>query len=105
MKILVLMDVIVWIESIIICGMDLYIFRGDVLVVMDGCIFGYEGVGVIIELGVVVMELLIGDCVIVFCISVCGKCDFCIGGLLLYCFVVEGVLGIGWIFGYLIDGI
>ena len=103
-KILAPTDAIVRIESTTICGTDLHILRGDVPAVTDGRILGHEGVGVLTELGAAVTELSIGDRVIVSCISACGKCDLCIGGLPSHCLAAEGASGIGWILGHLIDG-
>jgi len=75
-----LMDVIVCIDIIMICGTDLYILKGDVLEVEFGMIFGYEVVGIVVEVGVVVIMIEFGDCVFVLCIMFCGCCQFCKGG-------------------------
>jgi len=42
--------------------------------------------------------------VILSCVSSCGRCSNCREGLFSHCLDPEGVAGIGWIFGYMIDG-
>jgi alcohol dehydrogenase len=85
-------DVIVKMVATTICGTDLHILKGDVPEVEVGRILGHEGIGVITEVGEGVTQLAVGDRVIVACVSSCGKCSNC------------GMAGIGWIFGYMIDG-
>lgn len=45
-----------------------------------------------------------GDRVILACVSSCGKCFNCRKGLYSHCLDPEGIAGIGWILGYMIDG-
>ncbi len=97
-------DVIVQIDTTTICGTDLHILKGDVPAVTDGRILGHEGVGTIIETGSAVSSVVIGDRVIISCISACGSCSYCHQGLYAHCLADEGSSGIGWIFGHLIDG-
>jgi alcohol dehydrogenase len=97
-------DVIVKMTATTICGTDLHILKGDVPEVEAGRILGHEGIGVITEVGSSVTELSVGDRVILACVSSCGKCSNCRKGLYSHCRNPEGVAGIGWIFGYLIDG-
>jgi alcohol dehydrogenase len=97
-------DVIVKIDTTTICGTDLHILKGDVPAVTVGRILGHEGVGTITEIGSAVSSLKIGDQVILSCISACGHCDFCKQGVFSHCLGDEGAVGIGWIFGHLIDG-
>ena len=97
-------DVIVRVEATTICGTDLHILKGDVPAVTDGRILGHEGVGTITEVGAAVSNLLVGDRVIISCISSCGSCSYCRQGLPSHCLDSEGQSGIGWIFGHLIDG-
>jgi len=49
-------------------------------------------------------QLAIGDRVILSCVSSCGQCSNCRQGLYSHCLNPEGIAGIGWIFGYVIDG-
>ncbi len=87
-----------------ICGTDLHIFKGDVPEVELGRILGHEGIGVITEIGAGVTQLAVGDKVILSCVSSCGRCSNCRQGLFSHCLDPEGIAGIGWIFGYMIDG-
>ena len=97
-------DVIVKMVATTICGTDLHILKGDVPEVEVGRILGHEGIGVITEVGEGVTQLAVGDRVIVACVSSCGKCSNCRKGLYSHCLDSEGMAGIGWIFGYMIDG-
>lgn len=97
-------DVIVQIDTTTICGTDLHILKGDVPAVAVGRILGHEGVGTITEVGTSVKSLKVGDRVIISCIKSCGHCINCKVGLYSHCLGDEGVSGIGWIFGHLIDG-
>ena len=97
-------DVIVQVDTTTICGTDLHILKGDVPAVTYGRILGHEGVGTITEVGSAVSELAVGDRVIISCITSCGSCSYCHQGLPAHCLNNDGVSGIGWIFGHLIDG-
>ena len=97
-------DVIVRIDTTTICGTDLHILKGDVPAVKAGRILGHEGVGTVTEVGSSVSTLAVGDNVILSCIKSCGHCTFCKQGLFAHCLGDEGAVGIGWVFGHLIDG-
>jgi len=97
-------DVIVKMVATTICGTDLHILKGDVPEVAPGRILGHEGIGVITEVGSGVTQLVVGDRVILSCVSACGSCANCHQGLYSHCLNPEGIPGIGWIFGYMIDG-
>jgi alcohol dehydrogenase len=97
-------DVIVKVDTTTICGTDLHILKGDVPAVTDGRVLGHEGVGTIIEIGQAVGNLVVGERVIISCISSCGSCSYCHQQLPAHCLDGEGTAGIGWIFGHLIDG-
>jgi alcohol dehydrogenase len=97
-------DVIVQVDTTTICGTDLHILKGDVPGVTDGRILGHEGVGTITEVGSAVGKLAVGDRVIISCITSCGTCDYCRQQLPAHCLNKEGMSGIGWILGHLIDG-
>lgn len=94
-------DAIVKVETTTICGTDLHILKGDVPAVVDGRILGHEGVGTVTEVGSDVKDIKVGDRVIISCVTKCGQCDYCQAGMPSHC---QGVGGIGWIFGHLIDG-
>ena len=51
-----------------------------------------------------VTQLELGDRVILSCVSSCGRCSYCRKGIYSHCLDPEGRAGIGWIFGYMIDG-
>jgi alcohol dehydrogenase len=97
-------DVVVKMAATTICGTDLHILKGDVPEVEPGRILGHEGIGVITEIGGGVSQLAVGDRVILSCVSSCGRCPYCRQGLYSHCLDPEGLAGIGWIFGYMIDG-
>jgi alcohol dehydrogenase len=97
-------DVIVKMAATTICGTDLHILKGDVPEVTVGRVLGHEGIGVITEVGAGVTQLAVGDRVILSCVSSCGRCSNCRQGLYSHCMDPEGIVGIGWIFGYMIDG-
>lgn len=97
-------DIIVKMVATTICGTDLHILKGDVPEVEVGRILGHEGIGVITELGSGVTQLKVGDRVILACVSSCGRCANCRKSLYSHCLDPEGTPGIGWIFGYMIDG-
>ncbi len=97
-------DVIVKMVATTICGTDLHILQGDVPEVEAGRILGHEGIGVITEIGSGITQLAVGDRVILSCVSACGRCANCRQGLLSHCLDPEGRAGIGWIFGYMING-
>lgn len=97
-------DVIVKMVATTICGTDLHILKGDVPEVEVGRILGHEGIGVITEVGEAVTQLHVGDRVILACVSSCGRCSNCRKSLYSHCLDPEGIEGIGWIFGYMIDG-
>jgi alcohol dehydrogenase len=97
-------DVIVKMVATTICGTDLHILKGDVPEVEVGRILGHEGIGVITEIGTGVTQLAVGDKVILSCVRSCGRCSNCREGLFGHCLDPEGIAGIGWIFGYMIDG-
>jgi alcohol dehydrogenase len=97
-------DAIVRIETTTICGSDLHILKGDVPAVKKGRVLGHEGVGVVTEIGTAVASLAVGDKVIISCIKSCGRCAFCKQSLFAHCLGDEGAVGIGWVFGHLIDG-
>jgi alcohol dehydrogenase len=97
-------DIIVQIDTTTICGTDLHILKGDLPAVTDGRILGHEGVGTVTEVGAAVNSLAVGDRVILACVSACGSCSYCHDRLPSHCQADEGIAGVGWIFGYLIDG-
>jgi len=92
-------DAIVRITRTTICGTDLHIMKGDVPTVTDGRILGHEGVGIIEQVGANVSNFLVGEHVLISCISSCGRCANCKKGMYSHC---EN--GGGWILGNLIDG-
>ncbi len=97
-------DVIVRLDTTTICGSDLHILKGDVPAVTPGRILGHEGVGHITEVGSSITSFKVGDRVLISCIKSCGSCPNCKIGLYSHCLGEEGVSGIGWVFGHLIDG-
>lgn len=93
-------DAIVKIDTATICGTDLHILKGDVAAVKPGTILGHEAIGTIVETGSAVTNFVIGDRVLISCVSSCGRCRHCKEGRYGQC---SG--GGGWIFGHLINGL
>lgn len=59
-----------------ICGLDIYkmISRWKYLLFV---IMGYEFVGYIVEIGVKVIDLNVGDRVVVILFKLCSVCEYC----------------------------
>ena len=93
-------DAIVKIDTATICGTDLHILKGDVPAVKPGTILGHEAVGTVVETGAAVTNFVIGDRVLISCVSSCGRCRYCKEGRFGQC-----LNGGGWIFGHLINGV
>ena len=91
-------DAIVRITTSTICGTDLQILKGDLPAVTVGRIIGHEGIGVVEEVGTAVSAFHKGDKVVISCVTICGKCDFCRRQMFSHC--RDG----GWILGNTIDG-
>ena len=70
-------DAIIKVTSCAICGSDLHILDGMIPSMEKGDVLGHETMGEVVEVGVNVSNLKIGDRVVVpFTIS-CGECFFC----------------------------
>lgn len=81
-------EVMVKLVVIGVCYMDVYILSGVDLEGLFFCIMGYEGVGEVVEIGVGVISVVVGDYVIFFYMSECGKCKFCLFGKINLCQVI-----------------
>ncbi|MBM7052249.1 zinc-dependent alcohol dehydrogenase family protein [Rothia sp. ZJ1223] len=95
-------DVIARVDTTTICGTDLHILKGDVPEVESGRILGHEAVGTITEVGASVTDLKVGDRIIIPAVTNCGKCSYCKKNQAAHC--QSNPWGVGWIFGYMIDG-
>lgn len=91
-------DAIVRITHTTICGTDLHILKGDVSTCVPGRVLGHEGVGIVEAVGAGVTSFSPGDHVLISCITSCGRCGYCRGGMYSHC--ETG----GWILGNIIDG-
>jgi alcohol dehydrogenase len=67
-------DAIVRVDAVTICGTDLHILKGDVPEVDRGRILGHEAVGTVVDVGSGVRQVVIGQRVLISCISACGRC-------------------------------
>ena len=92
-------DAIVRVDAVTICGTDLHILKGDVPEVEEGRILGHEAVGTVLEVGEHVRDIVVGQRVLVSCISACGRCRYCKEGSYGQC-----LGGGGWVLGHTIDG-
>jgi alcohol dehydrogenase len=93
-------DIVVRIDTSTICGSDLHILKGDVPETPPGTVLGHEAVGTVQEIGASVSTVVVGDRVLLSCISSCGRCRFCKEARYGQC-----LGGGGWIFGHTIDGL
>jgi alcohol dehydrogenase len=93
-------DIVVRVDSSTICGSDLHILKGDVPETTPGMVLGHEAVGTVQEVGASVSTVVVGDRVLMSCISSCGRCRYCKEARYGQC-----LGGGGWIFGHLIDGL
>jgi threonine dehydrogenase-like Zn-dependent dehydrogenase len=70
-------DVIVKISSTAICGSDLHLYDGMMPTMEEGDILGHEPMGEVVEIGMAVSKLKVGDRVVVPFTIACGKCRYC----------------------------
>lgn len=87
-------EVLIKLEKIVICGIDLYIYKWDEwsqCMIKFGFIIGYEFVGCIVEMGLGVIGYSIGDCVLVEGYIVCGYCCNCCVGCQYLCLNMVGI--------------
>lgn len=71
-----------------VCYIDLYVVDGDWFVkLLLLFILGYEGVGIVVVVGVGVMYVCEGDCVgVLWFYMVCGYCEYCCMGWEMFCY-------------------
>jgi threonine dehydrogenase-like Zn-dependent dehydrogenase len=70
-------DAIVKVSSTAICGSDLHLFNGLVPTMEKGDILGHEFMGEVVEVGLGVKKLHVGDRVVVPFPIACGSCSMC----------------------------
>jgi threonine dehydrogenase-like Zn-dependent dehydrogenase len=78
-------DAILKVTTCAICGSDLHLYEGLIPTMEKGDILGHEFMGEIVELGVDVKDLEVGDRVVVPFNIGCGACHFCERGLWSLC--------------------
>ena len=96
-------DVIVQMVATTICGTDLHILKGDVPEVEVGRILGHEGIGVITEVGEGVTSWAWVTGSFSPASAPAGDAPIAARGSTATA-STRRVAGIGWIFGYMIDG-
>ena len=76
-----------------ICGTDVHIFHGDegAAPTPPGTVLGHEFSGVVEDVGKDVTEVTPGDKVCVDPNKLCGKCDYCRGGMGHFCSHITGI--------------
>lgn len=94
-------EVLVKIIYIGVCYIDVFILFGDDLEGLFLVVLGYEGVGIVVEVGEGVISVKLGDYVILLYIVECGECLFCKSGKINLCVLVCVIQGKGVMF----DGI
>jgi threonine dehydrogenase-like Zn-dependent dehydrogenase len=70
-------DAIVRVTSTAICGSDLHLYNGVIPAMAAGDILGHEFMGEVVEVGLDVHTLRVGDRVVVPFTIACGACDPC----------------------------
>jgi threonine dehydrogenase-like Zn-dependent dehydrogenase len=94
-------DAIVRVTRSCICGSDLHLYHGLVPDTRVGTTFGHEFTGVVEEVGSEVMNLKVGDHVLVPFNIACGSCTFCQQELYGNCHESNSeATAVGGIFGY-----
>ncbi|WP_432713920.1 zinc-dependent alcohol dehydrogenase [Pedobacter sp.] len=94
-------DAIVRVTRSCICGSDLHLYHGLVPDTRVGMTFGHEFIGVVEEIGPTVVNLKVGDQVLVPFNIACGKCAFCKQGLFGNCHESNPqATAVGGIYGY-----
>jgi alcohol dehydrogenase len=86
-------DALVRITHSSICGSDLNILRGKI-VLEENAVMGHEGVGIVEEVGPAVTRTRVGDKVVIPYSIQCGECENCRKGLVVFC-ENGGMLGHG----------
>lgn len=84
-------EVLIEVKVIGICYMDEFICFGVDFEGLFLLILGYEGVGVVVEVGEGVIMLKSGDYVILFYMLECCECYFCLFGKINFCIVICGM--------------
>jgi alcohol dehydrogenase len=77
-------DILIKVTHAAICGSDLHIVSGSV-VVESGDTIGHEAVGVVEKVGSDVKRFKVGDRAVVSVSISCGECEPCRKGLLVFC--------------------
>ena len=87
-------QVLIRVRACGICGTDMHIFDGDEGAAQTpaGTVLGHEFAGEVVAVGEDVSGVAVGDRVCVDPNQLCGKCDFCRGGVGHFC---EDMTGIG----------
>jgi glutathione-independent formaldehyde dehydrogenase len=89
-------DVVIEVTTTNICGSDLHVYEGRAPVA-SGQVLGHETMGTVVETGVTVEHLRVGDRVSVPCNIACGTCVNCERGFTAHCLTIDpaggGVLG------------
>ena len=70
-------DAIIAVSSTAICGSDLHLYDGYIPSMFRGDILGHEFMGEVVEVGPGVLNLRVGDRVVVPFPIACGNCFFC----------------------------
>ncbi|CAG8474676.1 30860_t:CDS:10 [Racocetra persica] len=78
-------DTIVRITATTICGSDLHLYHKGIPRVAKGDVMGYEGMGIIHEVGRQVSKYNVGDRVVISSVIACGSCGSCRRGLFSCC--------------------
>jgi threonine dehydrogenase-like Zn-dependent dehydrogenase len=70
-------DAIIRVTTAAICGSDLHLYNGFVPTMMRGDVLGHEFMGEVVEVGPAVLNLDVGDRVVVPFAIACGNCAMC----------------------------
>lgn len=92
-------EVVVHVQTAAVCGTDLHLLKRAAVdqyrINGKNAIPGHEPAGVVVEIGVGVKSVKVGERVLVYGLASCGRCKWCRRGFLVHCKQIKG-MGKDW---------